>query len=74
MALPEIGVEISYGSQHHVKELLAAFIIQLKFAVTGNKLLIFLTALKINLGELGRCVFLRILEYFNPHIVFFGRL
>lgn len=32
------------------------------------------TALKMNLGELGICVFLRILGYCNTFFVFFSRL
>lgn len=74
MLLPKFVFEILHCSQHHVEELLIPFIIQMKFTITGNKLLILPAAFKINLGQLGRCVLLRILGYCNTFIVFFGRL
>lgn len=62
---------ISHCFQHHV-ELLTPFITQMKSTLTGNKLLILPAALKMNLGELGRCVLPSILGYCNTFIVVVG--
>lgn len=62
--------DISHCFQHHV-ELLTPFITQMKSTVTGNKLLILPAALKMNLGELGRCVLPSLLGYCNTFIVVF---
>lgn len=72
--LPEHVFEIFHRFQHLVEELLTTFIAQMKSAIIGNKLLILPAALKKSLGELGRCIFLKILAYCNTVIVFFGRL
>lgn len=70
-ALPKCGFEVFWYFQHLVEELLTTFLPQMKSTVIGNKSLLLPAAPSINLGELGRCVFLRILGYYNTFIVLF---
>lgn len=71
---PRNVVEILHCSQHLVEEFLATFVTQMKSAKIGDKVLLVPATLRINSGELGPCVFLRILGYpTRVFIAFSGR-